>query len=199
MPLVGYLVGRRDARYMVIFGLSMVSISMFMCSRYNLHISFWDAVYPRMVMGVGLAFLFVPLATVMVSFMPRPQIGSATGIFNLMRNIGGSVGIALVTTTLARREQFHQARLVEHVSPYTLHFQQMSHATIAKLVAAGQPLLLAQKQAVGLAYASVLRQAATLSFVDCFWLLGVGTLVVIPTVFIMRRPPRTAGPAPGAH
>jgi hypothetical protein len=64
---------------------------------------------------------------------------------------------------------------------------------------AGQPLWLAQKQAVGLAYASVLRQEATMSFVECFWLLGVAMLVIIPTVFVMRRPPRTAGPAPGAH
>jgi MFS transporter, DHA2 family, multidrug resistance protein len=200
MPFVGFLVGRRDARYMVIFGLAMVSASMFMMTHYNLQISFWDAVWPRVVMGVGLAFLFVPLATVGFSFMPRDQTGNATGIFNLLRNIGGSVGIAFVTTMLARRAQFHQARLVEHMSYYDPHFQQLSKATIAKLMAAGQSAGAAQHEALGLTYSTVIRQATTMSFIDCFWLIGVGVLVVIPLVFIMRRPPRqTGGPPPGAH
>ena len=118
MPLVGYLVGRRDARYLIIFGLSVTGASMFMMSHYNLQISFWDAVWPRVVMGIGTAFLFVPIATATVAFMPIQKIGAATGLFNLMRNIGGSFGIALVTTLLARRAQFHQARLVENISAY---------------------------------------------------------------------------------
>ena len=194
MPFVGYLVGRRDARVMVLFGLIMLATSMFLCSHYSLNISFWDAVYPRMVMGIGLAFLFVPLATVMASYMPRQKIGTATGIFNLMRNIGGSFGIAAVTTTLARRAQFHQARLIPHISLYDPHYQQMFKAAIAGLMARGQPYLVAQKQAIGIVYSSVLRQAMTMSFIDCFWLLGVAVLVIMPLVLIMRRPPRAAGP-----
>ncbi len=195
MPLVGYLVGTRDARVMVLFGLTTLATSMFLCSRYNLDISFWQAVYPRMVMGVGLAFLFVPLATVMVSFMPRAKIGTATGIFNLMRNIGGSFGIAAVTTTLARRAQFHQARLTPDVSLYDAHYQQSFRAGVGGLMAQGQSYLEAQREAVGIAYATVIRQATTMSFVDCFWLLGVAIVVIMPLVFIMRRPPRMAGPA----
>ena len=194
MPFVGYLVGRWDARVMVLFGLIMLATSMFLCSHYSLNISFWDAVYPRMVMGIGLAFLFVPLATVMASYMPRQKIGTATGIFNLMRNIGGSFGIAAVTTTLARRAQFHQARLIPHISLYDPHYQQMFKAAIAGLMARGQPYLVAQKQAIGIVYSSVLRQAMTMSFIDCFWLLGVAVLVIMPLVLIMRRPPRAAGP-----
>jgi len=195
MPVVGFLVGRKDVRVMVLFGLIMLATSMFMASRYNLNISLWDAIYPRMVMGVGLAFLFVPLATVIVSFMPREKIGSATGIFNLMRNIGGSFGIAGVTTLLARRAQFHQTRLIPHVSLYDPQYQHMYGASVGKLVALGEPLWLAQKQAVGFAYAQVLRQATTMAFVDCFWLLGVAIIIIMPTVLLMRRPPRTAGPA----
>jgi len=199
MPVVGYLVGRKDVRVMVLFGLTMLAISMFMASRYNLDISFWDAVYPRIVMGVGLAFLFVPLATVIVSFMPREKIGAATGIFNLMRNIGGSFGIAGVTTLLARRAQFHQMRLVPHVSLYDPEYQHMYRESVGRLVALGQPLWLAQKQAIGFAYAQVIRQATTMAFVDCFWLLGVAIIIIMPLVLIMRRPPRTTGPAPGVH
>ena len=199
MPLVGYLVGRRDARYLVIFALVMVAVSMFMMSRYNLQISFREAVYPRIVMGVGLAFMFVPLATVSFSFMPRAQTGNGTGLFNLMRNIGGSFGIAMVTTALARRAQFHQARLVENISPYDPHFQEMSRAAIAKLMAAGQPLLRAQQEAVGIAYSQALRQATAMSFIDCFWLLGVAMVAIIPVVFIMRRPPKAGAPGAALH
>jgi len=136
---------------------------------------------------------------VIVSFMPREKIGAATGVFNLMRNIGGSFGIAGVTTLLARRSQFHQIRLIPHVSLYDPSYQHMSRESIGKLVALGEPLWLAQKQAVGFAYAQVLRQATTMAFVDCFWLLGVAIIVIMPMVLLMRRPPRTAGPAPGTH
>ncbi len=79
MPFVGYLVGQTRLRKMIAFGLAMLSVSMFMAARYTLYISFWDAAYPRIVMGVGLAFLFVPLATVMASFVPLEKIGTATG------------------------------------------------------------------------------------------------------------------------
>jgi DHA2 family multidrug resistance protein len=205
MPLVGHMIARRDARHMVLFGVAMVALSMFMMSRYNLNISFWDAVYPRIVMGVGLAFLFVPVATVTMSFMRPEQIGTATGIFNLMRNIGGSFGIAAVTTQLARRAQFHQARLVEHISPYDARFQALARAVIPQFLARGQSLYMAQKQALALAYASVSRQAMTMSFIDCFWLLGMAILAIIPLVFIMRRQPQpavggpTAAALPGAH
>jgi len=199
MPLVGYLVGRRDVRVLIIFGLSMVSFSMFIMVRYNLQISFWDAVYPRIVMGIGLAFLFVPLATVTFAFTPREQTGNATGIFNLMRNIGGSVGIAGVTTMLAQRAQFHQVRLVEHITAYNPVFQSMQQKVIPKLMALGQGYPAAQKKALGLAYSQVIRQSTTLSFIDCFWLLGVIMVLLIPVVFIMRRPPRHTGPGPAAH
>ncbi|MCE5200226.1 DHA2 family efflux MFS transporter permease subunit [bacterium] len=197
MPIVGYLVGRRDARYLTVIGLVTLSFSMFMMSRYNLQIGFWEVVIPRVVMGVGLAFLFVPLSTVSFAFMPRSQMGTGTGIFNLMRNIGGSVGIAWVTTTLARRAQFHQARLVEHVSIYNpisvQHMKQLMNA----LIVGGQTYWNAQAEALGLTYSTVLRQASAMSFIDCFWMLGVAMIVLLPIVFIMRRPPRQQGPPPG--
>jgi len=199
MPLVGYLVARRDVRFMILFGLGMLSASMFMCSHYNLSISFWDAVYPRVVMGIGLAFLFVPLATAMASFMPREKIGTATGIFNLMRNIGGSLGIAMMTTLLARRQQFHQGRLVENLSSYSIRFQQMTKQVVARLTTSGHPPLIAQKQATALVYSSVLREASAMSFIDCFWLLGVGMIAIMPMILMMRKPPRQVGPPSGAH
>jgi MFS transporter, DHA2 family, multidrug resistance protein len=199
MPFVGYLVGRRDVRYMIVFSLTLLSVSMFMMSHYSLQISFWDAVWPRVVMGVGLAFMFVPLSTVSFAFMPRELTGDATGLFNLLRNLGGSFGIATVTTILARQAQFHQYRLTEHITPYDLNVQQMMRKAIAQLIAAGQSSWNAQSEALGITYMNVVKQATLMAFIDCFWLLGVAMIVLIPVVFIMRRPPRHTGPAPAAH
>jgi DHA2 family multidrug resistance protein len=190
MPLVGYLVGRKDSRYMIMFGLATMAVSMLMMARYNLQISFWNAAFPRIIMGIGMAFLFVPLSTVAFSFMPHEQMGNATGIFNLMRNIGGSFGIAAVTTMLARRAQFHQARLVENITPYNHGFRILSQKSIAQLMATGQTYWIAQKQTLGAAYGQLVRQAMTMAFVDCFWLMGIAILLILPVVFIMRRPPR---------
>ncbi|HGJ66010.1 TPA: hypothetical protein ENS27_11575 [bacterium] len=124
--------------------------------------------------------------------MPRDKIGSATGIFNLMRNIGGSFGIAGVTTLLAQREQFHYARLIENISQYNPRFAEMYKHGIAKLVEAGQPYLTAQKQVMGIAYAQVMKQSAVMAFIDCFWAVGIAIIAIIPIIFIMRRPPKHA-------
>jgi len=196
MPIVGFLVGRRDPRYLIITGLILLGISMFIMSHYSLDIGFWNVVWPRVLMGIGLAFLFVPIATSSFAFMPREQTGAATGIFNLMRNIGGSVGIAVINTILTQRQQFHQARLVENASQGNPAFVHWMHQTTQHLMAAGQSSVMAQHEALGMAYGTVQQQAGTLAFVDCFWLLGVAMIVLIPIVFIMKRPPANARPAP---
>jgi len=199
MPVAGSLVGRRDVRYLISFGLITMAYSMYMMSRFSLDIGFWNVVWPRVIMGVGLAFLFVPLATVTFAFTPREKTGTATGIFNLMRNIGGSFGIAGVNTVIAQRQQFHQSRLVENAAYSNPIFHNWMQSIIAKLMANGQSLMYAQREALGIAYASVQRQALTMSYVDAFWLLGVIMVALIPVVFIMRRPPRDAAPSGMGH
>jgi MFS transporter, DHA2 family, multidrug resistance protein len=199
MPLAGFLVGKRDGRYLIMFGLALMSISLFMMSRYNLQISFMDAVYPRIVMGIGLAFLFVPLSAVTFAFISRENMGNGTGLFNLMRNIGGSFGIAGVTTMLARRAQFHQSILVQHTSPYNPVFQQTLKKIVAGMIYAGQSAWAAQSEAYGLIYGQIIRQAMMQSFIDCFYLLGVLMVLMIPFVLIMRRPPSHHGPTEGVH
>lgn len=198
MPIVGYMVGKVDARYMVTLGLILLAVSMFMMSHISLQSGFWNIVWPRIIMGVGLAFLFVPLATVTFTFMPTEKTGNATGIFNLMRNIGGSVGIAAVTTILANRSQFHQARLVENVSLYNPNYQVVTSKAISQLMSMGQSIWAAQQEALGITFTNILRQAMTMSFIDCFWILGVAMLVMIPIVFIMKKGEGGAGPM-GAH
>jgi DHA2 family multidrug resistance protein len=190
MPVVGYLVGKRDARVMIGLGLAAAAVSMFMMAGYNLQISFWNAVWPRLVMGIGMAFLFVPVTTVTFAFMRPERIGMGTGIFNLMRNLGGSIGIALITTVLSRRAQFHYVRLAENISLYDARVQEALRKATAGLTAAGQSPLAAQNLALGRTYSGVLRQASGMAFIDCFWLMGVVILVLLPMVFLMQKPPK---------
>jgi len=199
MPFVGFLVGRKDPRYLIVFGMAMLAASMLMMSHYNLNISFWDAVYPRIVMGIGLAFLFVPIATAAFAFVPKEQMGASTGLFNLVRNIGGSFGIAIVTTLLSQRAKFHQVRLVDYVTPYNPILQDVMQRAIKGLIGAGQSAINAQQMFLGITYGQVMRQATAMAFIDCFWLMGIGIILLIPLVFIMRRPPRQAKPGPIGH
>src|SRR5579863_6259422 len=116
MPVVGFLLSKIEARWLVIFGLLVSSIGLFQMSHFDLEIDFRHAVSARVVQSLGLAFLFVPINTVAFFFVAREKTSYATGLINLARNIGGSTGIALATTLVARRGQFHQQRLIDHVS-----------------------------------------------------------------------------------
>ena len=117
MPIVGLLLAKIEARRLIIFGLIVSSVGLFEMSHWNTQINFGHAVSARVMQSFGLAFLFVPINTVAFSFIARAKTGYATGLINLARNIGGSSGIAICTTLIARREQFHQQRLIEHLSP----------------------------------------------------------------------------------
>jgi DHA2 family multidrug resistance protein len=102
------LLRRFQARWLVIFGVLTSALGLFLMSRFNLYIDYATALWSRIVQSSGLAFLFVPISTVAFAFIPKERTNYATGLFNLARNVGGSAGIATVTTLLARRAQFHQ-------------------------------------------------------------------------------------------
>ena len=123
MPIVGWLLSRYDARYLLVFGLSMLSFSLFHMTNFNLEIDFRTAVLARMLQAVGLAFLFVPINTSAYAYLPREKNNAASGLMNLARNIGGSVGISFVTTMLDRRAQKHMSDLMSHLSSSNAQFQ----------------------------------------------------------------------------
>jgi DHA2 family multidrug resistance protein len=149
------------------------------------------------ILGVGLAFTFVPLTTVTFATIPREAMGNATGIFNLMRNIGGSAGIAMVTTMLARRSQFHQTVLAAHVTPYDLQVQMALQRSEQLLQASGPPgPVVAPPPPLALLYGEVQRQSAMQAVLDNFWLLGVLMAVLVLGLLLLRKA-RRAGGAPG--
>src|SRR5262249_10018940 len=128
MPLVGFLLGKTDARRLMVLGLIILSFSLFHMTSFDLNVDFSTIVWARIIQASGMAFLFVPINTTAYSFLPREKNNAASGLMNLARNIGGSVGISVATTLLARRTQVHQAILSENLSASNPHLRDMLHA-----------------------------------------------------------------------
>lgn len=187
MPLVGFLLGRTDPRRLLLFGLPMLSFALFRMTRFDTLVDFRTVATARIFQAVGLAFLFVPINTAAYGFIPKGQNNQASGLINLARNIGGSVGISFVTTMLARRAQVHQTNLVEHVNAGSGRLQQMLEGATHTLIGRGSSAHEAARQAYGLVAGRIDQQATMLAYIDNFWLLGVIVLTMIPFVFLMKR------------
>jgi DHA2 family multidrug resistance protein len=192
MPIVGWLLSRYDARYLLIFGLALLSFSLFHMTNFNLGIDFRTAVWARIIQAVGLAFLFVPINTAAYAYLPREKNNAASGLMNLARNIGGSVGISFVTTMLDRRTQKHISDLMSHLTAANAQFQAMLRGLTQQFVAHGASVPDAQKQAYAMVQNTVQRQATMLAYLDNFHILGYVILAMIPTVFLMKKT-RSAG------
>jgi DHA2 family multidrug resistance protein len=193
MPIVGILLRKVQARWLVVFGVIACCSGLLIMSKFNLYIDYRTAVWSRMVQSLGFAFLFVPISTVAFAFVARERMNYATGLFNLARNIGGSVGIATVITMIARRSQVHQQNLVSHMTPYDPAYRESVAAATQVLTAHGSSPADAVTQAHGLLYGSMLRQATMLSFLDVFWVMSLLFLTVIPLMFLIKK----SGPARG--
>jgi len=194
MPLVGFLLAKVAPRWLVIFGLCVSAFGLFRMAGFDLDVDYRTAMMARVVQSAGLAFLFVPINTMAFATVPREKMGSATGLINLARNIGGSSGIAIVTTILARRTQFHQHRLVDHMTPFDPSYAQALAGTAHMLGTRGASAAQALAQAQGLLYGLLQRQSAMLAFVDSFWVLGIIFLAVIPLMFFVKKVGPHKGP-----
>jgi MFS transporter, DHA2 family, multidrug resistance protein len=197
MPLVGFLLSRYDARLLMVFGLCVLSFSLFHMTNFNLGVDFRTVIYARVIQAAGMAFLFVPINTAAYSFLPREKNNAASGLMNLARNIGGSVGISVVTTMLDRRSQVHQNNLMSNISGTNLKLQSMLAGISKTLQSRGIDPASATQQAWARVQGLVLRQATMLSYIDCFWLLGIAIGMMVPLVFIMKR--SKAGGAVAVH
>jgi len=160
----------------------------------NLNGGYWEIFWPQLLQGAGLALLFVPLTTVSMATIAPERMGYATSLFNLMRNIGGSVGIAMTATILARQRQTVSAHLGENISIYNPATQSLLTQITSGLIAAGSDAVTATQRAYVILNGMLFRQASMVSFVMLFRLLGLVFLLMIPLVFIMRRPKRGGAP-----
>ncbi|MGH9708680.1 MAG: DHA2 family efflux MFS transporter permease subunit [Candidatus Acidiferrales bacterium] len=193
LPLVGWLLARFEARWLVIFGLVMAAIGLFQLSHLTLDVSMGTPTFDWIISRAGVAFLFVPINVMAFYYVPKEKTNNATGLINLARNIGGSMGISFVTTMLDRRAQFHQARLAGDLQPGNHAYQAALAHLVQLLTARGIDAAHAMAQAQAMIYQGMQRQASMLSFVDNFWLMGMICLGVIPLMFLMRktRPQKT--------
>ena len=184
--IVGRLVGRIQSRWLLCFGFTLLAVSSFMLSDITLQVSQARVILPSILNGVAISFIFVPLTTTTMSQLRQSQMGNATGLYNLMRNLGGSIGIAFVTTMLARGAQAHQALMVGHLTPTDPVFRQQLAAAHALLVRHGDPVR-ATSQAYSLVYNTLDHQAHLWAFVDNFRVFGLMVLCCIPLIFLFKR------------
>ena len=188
MPVIGYLTGKVDSRKLLGAGVILSAIAMFRLSRLSLAAGAGDFWWPLMLQGSALALMFVPLTTVTNDPIPKEKLGAATSIFNLMRNIGASIGISVVETLQYRKQQTHINILGSHVNPANQVAQQMTEGLRRAFMANGSDAATATKQAQAAIWGMLQRQAAMLSYNEVFLFLAGMFLLMFPFILFMRRP-----------
>jgi len=198
MPIAGNLVNRVNPKVILGFGIAVAAYSVHLMSQFNLLADFSAVFWPRVVLGVGMGFLFIPLTTTTMSGIRNEEMGNATAIFNLLRNLGGSFGVAFVTTMVARRSQFHQFRLMEHLTPFSRNLQEAVPQISQFLRERGLIPPYPRQGSLGLIYNQLLQQASMLAFNDTFYTLSVMMILILPFVLLMKKAKETRPPM-GVH
>jgi DHA2 family multidrug resistance protein len=198
MPVIGVLVARVGARKLLALGLFGGAVTLYWLGQLNLSAGYWDIFWPQFIQGISLGLLFVPLTTITMDPIAKEKMGNATSIFNLMRNLGGSMGIAVTTTLLSRHGQAYTNMLTARVTPYDPVAQSMLEGLRRTFMARGADFATATQRAQAALFGLVSRQATMLAFVSVFRLLALIFLLMLPLVLLMKSP-RMRGPAVGAH
>ena len=187
LMISGRLVSRMDQRVMLVGGCLMQAASLWLMTRLTLTMDFWSVAWPRFFQGFSMGFVFVPLQALALATIPTVRLANATAAYNVVRNLGGSVGIALSATLLARRSQEHQAILTGNVHVWnpvvTAKLQKLTDYFMAQ----GADAYTAGQRALVTIYRETLVQAQILSYADAFWLLTVANAAVVVLIPVMRR------------
>jgi DHA2 family multidrug resistance protein len=198
MPMIGLLIGKVDSRALVAIGLITGAVTLIWLGQLNLDAGYWDIFWPQFLQGLGLSATFVPLTTISMDRIPRERMGNATSLFNLMRNLGGSIGIAVTGSMLARKQQAYVNIFGSNVDAYSPAAQSAFESAKNAFLARGADITTATQRAYASLFANVQQQASMVAFVSIFRLLGVIFLVLVPLVLLMKKP-RGGGGAMGAH
>lgn len=186
----GKLTGKFDERWLMIFGFAVLGIANVMLSRINLEASMKSIIIPAVINGIAIPFIFVPLTTITVAAISNEKMGNATGVLNLIRNLGGSIGISIIVTLMVRGAQVHQNHLVEHLSPLNASYAvrvQMLEKTLTPMLGVFQ----AKSAALGLIYKQLMQQSQLMTYMDSFRRLAYLSFASIPLVFLFKRPNQT--------
>ena len=197
MPIAGNLVNRINPKYLLAFGIIVNAYATYLMSNFNLFADFSTIIWPRVVLGIGMGFFFIPLTTMTMSGIKREDMGNASAIYNLLRNLGGSFGVAFVTTVLSRRAQFHQNHLVENLTPFDTAYRMFSEKSSQLLQYRGLDDFTSIYGGLGMIYKGLLRQATMMAFNDAFFVVYIIMVCVLPFVFFMKMGKQ--GLPPGMH
>ncbi len=188
MPIVGILLGRGvQPRRLITFGLLLSSVGLWRMMHWSLDVDFWRAAGDRIIQASGLAFLFVPINTGAYSFLAREKNGNASGLMNLARNVGGSIGVAVVTTLLDRRAQVHQNMLVAHMTPFDEAYRTAVGSLTRTLHGATSSAVDATSHALGVVGRQLSAHASMLATTDAFTVLACMFLVGVPLTLVLKN------------
>jgi MFS transporter, DHA2 family, multidrug resistance protein len=190
--VAGQLITRIDQRWLLALGCLLNAYATYEMSTVTLGADYWALAWPRLVQGAGVGFIFVPLNTVALATISREKMGNATALLNVVRNLGGALGVALLTTLLARRSQAHQATLVGHIDIWDPETGERLRAWATHFATQGADSFTADRRAMGILYQEVTKQAQLLAFADDFWLLFLlfcGSLALLPMLRRVRIEP----------
>lgn len=185
MPIIGVLTAKVDNRWLIGGGFILFAICGVWFAEVNLTLSPWSFIWAIILSGFGSGMVFVPLSTIAMARLPNEAIGNASGLYNLLRNVGGSIGISVMSTLLARRSQLHHAYLVQHLAPSSREYQQqIQQGTTALMPHLG---VMSGAGALGKIYQSLNMQSLLLSYVDDFRYLALASLLCLPVVFFLKK------------
>lgn len=203
MPLIGALTSRLDNRYMISFGFFLFAVCSLWFAHVDLQISQWSLLWPIVLSGFGSGCIFVPLSTTTMAGLPNEQIGNASGLYNLLRNIGGSIGISVVNTIVARHEQVHRSYMVHWIDPTRPTYQQQMKGIETLLGQSSGPngpaLSTQSERALGVINGVVNQQARLSSYVDDFRYLAFACFLCVPLVFMLKKAVAKPGAVSAAH
>ena len=198
MFAVGPLTAKVQPKWLIILGALLIAASMYDMTSTYAGLGFWFFAKSRMLLGLGLPFIFLPATTASYDGVPPSKTDQASALLNAARNTGGSIGISIASNVLSHREQFHQSRLIEHAVPSSIQYQDTLHQVTQYFLQQGSSLMQAQQQALHWIGEQVQTQAALLSYVDVFWVLMLISLAAVPLALTLRNI-KLGGAAPAAH
>jgi DHA2 family multidrug resistance protein len=188
LPIVGFLGQKLDPRAMICFGFAWVSFGIWRISSLNLNIGFWDAASWRVIMVIGMPFLFVPISVMSYVGVPQEKNNEVSGLTALARNIGGSLGISFISTMLVRRAQVHQNYLAANVYPSSTNYRLLNHAFGRMMQSHGYSPTGAASRSMAHTYEMMVQQANVLAYIDTIHALVILTVCLIPIGYLMKKP-----------
>jgi DHA2 family multidrug resistance protein len=198
MAVAGRSLGKFDPRLMVALGYLATAAGIYNLTRLDLNTAFGTVTIWRMLQVVGLPFIFIPISTLNYVGVPLDKTNQISSLSNFARNLGGSMGTALLTTFISRSTQVHQAALAANVIPGSVPYRLYMNRMTSMLVSQGMSAAAASQMALGRAYQEMLRQASMLSYKNAFFILSVVIFCLTPLPFVMRLPDKRAKPDPEA-